>query len=194
MTEAEALAQLTRDTAASTPPVLTTDDLQSLLDQARRVDRYAYLPDTLHGWAAQTAYGLDAQAVPTVRNGHYYVVTTGGTSGATEPPWPTTTSAIVTDGSAIWQEAGRASWTPTWDLNWATAEGWLLKQGRVSSAYNISDTGQALSRSDLFTHMAAMEKRYRRRCLGEIVVTGRSYRPALYPNAYLYPPSQVPNP
>jgi hypothetical protein len=194
MTEAEARAQLARDTAASTPPVLTDDDLQSLLDQARRVDRYAYLPDTLHGWAAQTAYALAAEAVPLVRNGHYYVVSVAGTSGATEPTWPTTTDGTVDDGTVTWQEAGRAYWTPTWDLNWATAEGWLLKQGRVSNAYNISDTGQSLSRSDLFTHMQAMEKRYRRRVLGEIVVTGRAYRPALYPNAYLYPPSQVPNP
>lgn len=194
MTEAEALAQLTRDTAARTPPVLTEEDLQSLLDQARRVDRYGYLPDTLPGWAASTAYAGAALAVPPVRNGHYYQATGAGTSGATEPAWPTTTGATVLDGTVTWQEVGRAYWTATWDLNWATAEGWLLKQGRVSDAYNISDTGQSLSRSDLFTHMAAMERRYRRRVLGEIVVTGRGYRPPLYPNAYYYPPSQVPNP
>lgn len=184
MTEAEALAQLAKDTAAARPPLLSDDDLRELLTLARRPDSLGYLPDALSGWEATTAYALGAQRVPAARNGHYYEVTTGGTSGATEPPWPTTTGAIVTDGAAIWQERGRAYWTPTWDLNWAAAEGWRRKAGQIADAYNVGDTGQSLSRGDLLDHFQRMERSYRRRVQGTL---NAGAGPAYYP-------SQVPNP
>ena len=44
---------------------------------------------------------------PVVYNGYYYRCTTSGTTGTTEPTWPTTTDATVSDGSAVWTNAGR---------------------------------------------------------------------------------------
>lgn len=54
-------------------------------------------------WAASTAYILNNTARPSVdRNGFTYVCTQAGTSGASEPVWPTTAGETVTDGTAIW--------------------------------------------------------------------------------------------
>ena len=58
-------------------------------------------------WAPSTAYST---ANPTYRmptspplTGRYrYLVTTGGTSGSTEPTWPTTVGATVSDGPVVW--------------------------------------------------------------------------------------------
>ena len=53
-------------------------------------------------WAASTAYVLTDVRRPTTSNGFVYVVTTAGTSGSTEPSWPTTAGSTVTDGTVVW--------------------------------------------------------------------------------------------
>jgi len=53
-------------------------------------------------WAALTALSLGAIRSPTTGNGYYYEVTTAGTTGATEPTWPTPAGTTVTDGTVVW--------------------------------------------------------------------------------------------
>jgi len=53
-------------------------------------------------WAASTAYALGDVVRPTTRNSFAYECTTAGTSGATEPTWPTTAGTTVTDGTVVW--------------------------------------------------------------------------------------------
>jgi len=53
-------------------------------------------------WVASTAYALGAYVRPTTPNGFRYECTTAGTSGTTEPVWPTTLGSTVTDGTAVW--------------------------------------------------------------------------------------------
>lgn len=54
-------------------------------------------------WAASTVYALDSAVRPSVdRNGFTYQCTTAGTSGVSEPVWPTTAGQTVTDGTACW--------------------------------------------------------------------------------------------
>ncbi|MFZ5586149.1 MAG: hypothetical protein ACOZHQ_09490 [Thermodesulfobacteriota bacterium] len=55
-------------------------------------------------WQASTAYTLGQQRIPTTPNGHYYQCTTAGTSGASEPTWPST--GTVSDGSVVWTRQG----------------------------------------------------------------------------------------
>ena len=60
------------------------------------------LPSYPSAWAASTAYALGDFVEPTTHNGYKYECTTAGTSGTTEPTWPTTPGNTVTDGTAVW--------------------------------------------------------------------------------------------
>jgi len=55
-------------------------------------------------WAANTAYSVGDIVRPTTPNGYKYKCTVAGTSGATEPTWPTSPAATVTDGSVTWEQ------------------------------------------------------------------------------------------
>jgi hypothetical protein len=57
-------------------------------------------------WAASHAYGAGAVVRPTSRNGHTYVAAVGGTSGGSQPTWPTTPGATVVNGGVTWEEGG----------------------------------------------------------------------------------------
>ena len=57
-------------------------------------------------WKANTAFTVGRELIPTIPNGHKYQCTTAGTSGATEPVWPTVSGGTVADGSVIWTEVG----------------------------------------------------------------------------------------
>lgn len=53
-------------------------------------------------WAASTAYSEGDFVEPTTANGFIYRCTTAGTSGSTEPTWPTTEGDTVSDGTVVW--------------------------------------------------------------------------------------------
>ena len=57
-------------------------------------------------WAASTSYEVGDIKIPTSRNGHRYRCITGGTSGSSEPSWPTAEGATVADGGCEWEEYG----------------------------------------------------------------------------------------
>jgi hypothetical protein len=61
-------------------------------------------------WAATTAYSLNDYRKPTAVNvnGHFYIVTTAGTSGGSEPTWPTAHNSTVVDGTVTWTEVGQS--------------------------------------------------------------------------------------
>ena len=51
-----------------------------------------------------TAVTLGQTTVPATHNGRMYRCSTAGTTGASEPTWPTTDNGTVTDGTAVWTE------------------------------------------------------------------------------------------
>jgi hypothetical protein len=53
-------------------------------------------------WTASTVMSLNDARRPTVANGKVYTVTTAGTTSGTQPTWPTTVGATITDGSVVW--------------------------------------------------------------------------------------------
>lgn len=73
------------------------------VEKAKGYRRYLRFPDA---WTATTAYSLGAYVRPTVANNHVYKCTTAGTSGGSQPTWPTTAGGTVTDGTAVWTEVG----------------------------------------------------------------------------------------
>jgi hypothetical protein len=59
--------------------------------------------------------------------------------------------------------AGDEDWTPTYDLNAATAAVFELKAATAANRYDTSTDGQALSRSQLVAQLRMMAKLYRDR-------------------------------
>ena len=87
---------------------------------------------TIATWAATTAISLGAVYKPTSSNGRYYQCTTAGTTGGSQPTWPTTTGNTVTDGSVVWTDVGLIP----------TALGWTKAySGTNAGAYRMNTTG-----------------------------------------------------
>ena len=55
------------------------------------------------------------------------------------------------------------SWTPTYDLNLAAANGWLLKAGRASPMVEVDPPGSGVFTSKVFDNCRAMARIYRAR-------------------------------
>lgn len=169
MDEATARARIELLTAWQSEPTLTADQIDLLVASSRRADSSYRWSDDDTDWAASTAYLAGDKRAPRVRNGHVYTVTTAGTSDATQPAWPTTSGATVTDGTVVWTETG-ASWTPTYDLNAAAADGWRWKAAKAAGEFDFGTDQQSFNRSDKFKACIAMAEHFQRRITGSIRV------------------------
>ena len=70
-----------------------------------RLDCYLWgSPSTLPAWTADEMVSLLDPVSPTTanQNGSWFQCTTAGTTGDTEPAWPTNQGDTVTDGTAVW--------------------------------------------------------------------------------------------
>jgi len=57
-------------------------------------------------------------------------------------------------------QPGDASWEETYDWNYAVAQGWLIKAGRLADRYLFMTGGKMLSRHQFYDHCMAMYRRY----------------------------------
>lgn len=59
-------------------------------------------------WQTSTSYLLLDDVIPTLgnQNGYWFQVTTGGTSGLTEPTWTMSYGTTVDDGTVVWTNMG----------------------------------------------------------------------------------------
>lgn len=62
--------------------------------------------DVYSAWKPSTLVLLNDIQLPTVLNGHKYQVSTGGTTGVSEPTWPLTAGGTVASGTAVFTEIG----------------------------------------------------------------------------------------
>jgi len=63
-------------------------------------------------------------------------------------------------------------WTPTWDLNFAAAEGWRRKAGIAAARFNFSEDGQNFQRAQIYAHCIAQAEAYASKGMGSIPVQG----------------------
>lgn len=59
-------------------------------------------------WSTATSYTLNYLVRPTTGNGYLYRAVAAGTSGGSEPTWPTTVGTTVVDSGVTWLNVGRA--------------------------------------------------------------------------------------
>lgn len=102
MTEPKARARLYRMVSADCDPVLDENDVDDLLEVAKRPDRWGV------------------------------------------PPTVTT-------------------WTPTWELNAAAAEGWRTKMGKAANDTSFSMDGAQYNRAEIIAHCERMVEQYESR-------------------------------
>lgn len=77
-------------------------EYQAIRTQQKLLLTQSFTPTT---WVKNTAYSYNALVKPTVTttNKNYYRCTVAGTSGATEPTWPTTHWTTVADNGVTWR-------------------------------------------------------------------------------------------
>lgn len=98
-------------------------------------------------WAGTTAYAAGAVLINTT---HAYVATTGGTSGASAPTWPTTGST-VTDGTVVWKDVGLAALVK--DTHYSLSGGGLKALDGMAG-YFVAPAGVGLPISVSYTRNA----------------------------------------
>jgi hypothetical protein len=98
-------------------------------------------------WKATTARALNFLGYPSRPNGYAYKVTVAGTSGATEPTWPTTLTQTVTDGTITWRCEAAVSATPPFEVG--------LVNGVVKTVIKSLMIGDATITSAMIANLAA---------------------------------------
>lgn len=166
MTQVEAEAAVKRNVDADNAPELTDADITALVLATARATV----------WAASTAYDYGDRVVPTTRAGYVFTASVAGTSGSTEPVWPTlyggaslwdvrwphvaTFNTGLADGTVEWA-ASAPDFTELYDVDAATREAWLLRAGRASQEFDIAADGTSLRSSQIYEHYLTMADKYR---------------------------------
>jgi len=158
MTRDEALTKLGKMVDFEVDPTLSSDELGSLLDEAR----LAALWDELGDEDGDISPFVGLMIMPTVRNGHRYRLirlTDDGLPGEEEPDFPLSRDATISDGDLVWQEDGK-DYDLRWDFNRAACAGWTLKAGLAAQSYRAVVDGQQLDRNHVIDNCLAMASRY----------------------------------
>lgn len=154
----DAMDALKRLCAPNTDPVLDeANELMPILQSCQRASI----------WVASTAYYLGAVVQPTAsnRNGHRFELVafdgSGVTSGSTEPSWPSSDNASVSDGNCTWQEVG-TDYANLWDLRQAAFLAWQMKADKATACGVDfqSASGASVSQNQLIMNLERQRDRY----------------------------------
>lgn len=168
MNKSQFLYELKKLVAWNEEPQLDDDDLDMLFIKSRVADYDGYKAERTQLWEPNTFYDVGDVVVPTSfavlestqanrPDEHSYIVTTAGMSGATEPTW---TAGDVTDNTITWERHESASWTPTYNLNYAAYQAWGLKAAKAASRISFSSEGASFQRNQYIANCFAMQKMY----------------------------------
>lgn len=141
-------------------------------------------------WTAETEVATGAVLVD---GGQAYIATEGGTTGATEPTWPTA-HGTVTDGDVTWQHIGAAALVAGDDYD-RTPHGIRIKDEPVTIHYPDADTlvplSVAYSRNPqhMLQALAAAQQEFELRWEGLNAVDGGNPLSATYFRVKLSPTS-----
>lgn len=137
----------------------------------REVTGVTVVGKTADNWATGTAYALGARVKATATPTHIFVCTVAGTShAATEPTWPTTIDATVTDGTVTWKcetlitlventdytvdaDLARVYVTPTARVS-ASGGNWNFGYTKTAVSREVIQTGSAVAVSGALRFVA----------------------------------------
>ena len=159
MTRAEAIAQVSLFVAAQSYPQMSTTDIGSILDSFSRFTT----------WTASTTYAVGDRIVPTTPNGRVYECRQAGTSGTTQPDFPTTwgwawEGYLLTEGASnpqlAWVDMGPAN-VERYDVRTATRQAWLIKASRVAADIDAKEGTSDVKLSQLMQNCLTMADKFR---------------------------------
>lgn len=122
----------------------------------REVTTITAVGKTASNWAATTAYAVGDRVKGTSSPTHIFVATAAGTSAGTEPTWPTTIDATVTNGTVTWRCETLITLVEDTDytVDETLARVYVLPTARVSaygSTWTFGYTKTAVSREQITT-------------------------------------------
>jgi hypothetical protein len=155
---------------------LTTAEVDRLVRLAAVTDAYGTIPDLYTVWTPSTALTLNTLRVPSTRTGYVYKVTTAGTTGTTEPTWPTTTGGTVTDGSVVWTVDVAAPWLGSWNVAEASAVGCEWRAAKLADQFTVAlGNGKSFNRMETPQFWLARAKDLRKGSGASVISLSRGY-------------------
>lgn len=136
----------------------------------REVTGVTVVGKTADNWAATTAYAVGARVKKVSSPTHIHVCTVAGTSAGSEPTWPTTIDATVTDGTVTWKcetlitlventdytvdaDLARVYVSPTARVS-ASGGQWNFGYTKTAVSREVIQTGSAISASGALRFVA----------------------------------------
>ena len=159
LSRAEAIGRVAMQSQASQYPAVSTTDIGTILDDHQRFST----------WTASTTYAVGDRVVPIIPNGRVYECRVAGTSGTTEPEFPSIygwkwEGFLLTEGTAdpqlTWVDMGPAH-IERYDVQTATRAVWLMKAGLVATEIDAKEGGSDVKLSQLQAQFLTMADRYR---------------------------------
>jgi len=153
LTKQQAVDKLASMCQADIFPVLNVDILNEIIDENTRST----------SWTALLYYSYGSIVQPTVPNGRFYRVIVPGTSGATEPNFPTQgyTGQVVADvGDLLFVDYGPAQ-EEIYDVRSAARACWIRKAGIVANLTDVEDGENKLNLSKVYEQCIKMSNLFR---------------------------------
>lgn len=162
-TRDQVIVEVGRLACATSTPLLSGSDIESCVDACQRAVE----------WSAGIALVPGQHVVPPAShwNGRVYRVSEGGTTGTTEPDWPTERASYMRRSLQVEStnalapilliDAGPA-FSELYDIRGAIGEAWLIKAGKAAGQHAFSISGSRTEADQIFAHCVRMAKAYGR--------------------------------
>lgn len=147
-----------RDEALEELILLVQPDVEPELDLEEEVEKTLDKNLRVTTWSSNKAFKHGQLIFPTVRTGHVYRVKIAGTTGATEPTWPTFDGNTVVDGTVTFEEFGAYPHS-IYNVTEAAKQCWQMKMAKASEYFSGGRRG---NENQIYDHCKSMRDSFDR--------------------------------